>query len=323
MKNATFLLTFDTELLWGNRAMASNKQAVNTVRKTKDLVMPSLLLMLDDLQIPATFAVVGHLLRKPGEYYRPRFRNQHQFVTQWYDGIAPDYQRAPEGFYWPEITDMIRAQSVKHEIALHGFSHWYFPSEYTTEDIARFEVQENIRSLKAEGVSEPTSMVFPRNGIGHLATLVDNGINAYRSLENAWYNKLGGPFRRGGHLLDAALGLCPPVHKSVREPVSGLLEIPGSALFMSATKLRRLVPAQGPIRQIREGCNAAIRANGIFHLWTHPMNLGTSPTKLLEVFRRGLATVSDLVVESKIRVLTMSELARTIREVGQRQSVNW
>lgn len=313
----TLMITFDTELGWGSFPAPPSQVEKEAVRATRDTVMPALLSMLDELRIPATFALVGHLLCRPGDYTGPAIAHgDPPEVSDWYGAIPKRWREFPEGYYWPEVVDMILSSRMRHEIGLHSFSHWYFPAAQTNDRIVEFELSQNLRVLADSGAPQARSMVFPRNGVGGLEALAASGVRSYRSPQRPWHARLPGTLaRRTGHLVDAALGFAPPVAPSVRQVLPGLWEIPGSLVFMSAAGVRRVIPTAGRVRQMVKGAERAAREPGLFHLWTHPINLGTAPLRLLDAFRQGLegamaawqgmeaVTMSQVVAEAQAPVL--------------------
>jgi len=300
------LLTFDTELLWGIRFMGWSDDDLQAARRVRDHVFADLLKILDDLSIKATFAIVGHLLVRPGE--RPKLppTANAPAVDRWYSSIHTDFERAPEGFYWPELPQLLRQARTQHEIGLHTFSHWHFESEETDSTIAEFEIETNRRCLREANLSPSDSLIFPRNHPGQLDTLRALGVNCYRGLDQNWYSRLPAQMTGPGHLADCLGRMAPPVYPAV-ETEARPMNIPGSYLFWGTEGVRRRIPMSCRVAQARKGLRQAVRRNAIFHLWMHPINLAHHPELMLPALRETLETAAQLRDRGDLRIVTMSE----------------
>lgn len=272
-------------------------------------MLPRILCLLDELEIRATFAVVGHLLAKPGEAPRPQFLDTQSDwgVEEWYDSIEEQYNICPECLFWPDLPDLFGQASVSHEIALHTFSHRYIDAPHTSEQLVRFEVEANREILREAGLTPSNSIVFPGNRPGHLGTLASLGIRCYRGLDANWFSPLPKWVSGLGHVADCALALSPPVYKRP-QLTRGIANIPGSYLFWGTAGFRRYIPISCRLRQIRKGLQKAVRDRAIFHLWMHPINLADHPELMLNALHRALRDVSELRDQSGLQVVTMSNM---------------
>jgi peptidoglycan/xylan/chitin deacetylase (PgdA/CDA1 family) len=92
-----------------------------------------LLALLDRYEIPATWAIVGHLMlegcsRHDGAVHadvmpRPDYS---WFPKDWYVHDPCTSAIQSPGWYAPDILEWIRATRVRHEIASHSFAHIYY-----------------------------------------------------------------------------------------------------------------------------------------------------------------------------------------------------
>lgn len=139
-----FIISLDTELHWGYSLYPHSKMAKILQREEDKAInaIEDLLRLFEKYNIPATWAVVGHL-----------------FLEH------------------PEIIEKILSSSVEHEMGYHSFSHSRF-SECTSE-IAETEIQKGIELAKDYGITLK-SFVFPENKIGHLDMLKKYGFQIYR-----------------------------------------------------------------------------------------------------------------------------------------------
>lgn len=303
----TFLITFDTELLWGIRFMGWSPEDEAAALRTRDTVMPAILQTLDEFAIPATFAIVGHLLVAPEEAAYPDLPADATDARTWYEAIAGDTARFADGFHWPNLPDLLATAQTRHEIALHSFSHWHFESLATTRDIARFEITANRAALERAGLAASGSLVFPRNAPGQLAALSQVGVGAYRALDPNWYGGLSGQLSKLGHVADCLLSWPPPVTTNLAME-DGVLVIPGSYLLWSTEGFRRRIPQSCRVRQVRKGLQLAQRQTALFHLWMHPINLAHHPDLMLPTLRTCLEAAATLRDSGQLRVMTMSEV---------------
>ncbi len=191
LMNGTFILSLDTEIAWGTdpEYLPVYAQCFDNYR----VILPRLVALLDRYEIPATWAVVGHLFLKPDD---PRSIKKSADKPDWYHGA--------------DVIEAIRSAKVRHEIGTHTFSHIYTEDATTTREVWNRELQTCVDLHREHGLPLK-SLVYPRNQVAFVESLPDYGIIAYRGIEQSWYRKL--PMQRPLHLLDRALGL-PPTRES-------------------------------------------------------------------------------------------------------------
>jgi hypothetical protein len=71
----------------------------------------------------------------------------------------------------------------------------------------------------------------------------------------------------------------------------------------------RYVPLQSRVRKAINGLNHAARHGGVYHLWTHPFNMGLHIDELLGGLRQILSHADGLRNQRRLAVLTMAETA--------------
>jgi hypothetical protein len=148
------------------------------------------------------------------------------------------------------------------------------------------------------------SFVFPRNSEGHHGALVEAGFRVFRGLDPTWHAKTPAAMHRLAHLADQALGIAPPVSRPI-EHLPGLWRVPGSALLMGTTGMRRFVPAASRIHKAKLGLRRAAEQDGVFHLWTHPFNLSSDRAYMLQVLEGILQAASNARDRDQIRIAPM------------------
>lgn len=247
----------------------------------------SILAILDEYSVPATWAVVGHLFFEqcsPEQHHRTEHIKNIDTFT--------DLDRDPL-YYAPDLLDSIREAEVDHEIAGHSFSHPLFTDLSRKE--ARTELEAMTDTARAHGV-ELESFVFPRNEIAHEDLLPEYGIKTYR-------------------------GATRGTQETIRSGIRSLVFEPGSFLSLPYVTPQRTetgatcLPASRLLRDERWWflqplrLKRAIRSldtDDWIHLTVHPFNFLQQP-QLLDTLRKLLYHVDNTPLKDTIEVVTMSE----------------
>ena len=211
---------------------------------------PEIIRLLDEYNVPVTFATVGHLFleecnKGDHDWMRriPHFDDHWGFLNgDWYDHDPySSVKEAPE-WYAPDFIEMILQAKTKHEIGSHTFSHIDFSYKNCPPEVAEDELQACDDAAKPFGV-KPLSMVFPGGTFGNIEALKKFGYTIYRKRQEF---ELSYPYRDRHGLL-----VCPS---------SGCLEFNldyGWSDHYFINRLKKIV-------------SKAIKTNTIAHLWFHP-----------------------------------------------------
>jgi peptidoglycan/xylan/chitin deacetylase (PgdA/CDA1 family) len=303
---AAFVLSLDKELVWGS---ADHTPVEEWRRRYPDArgVTRELLALLDELEVPATWAVVGHLFlercaRGPDGRAHPELPRPAGASALDVDPCS-DVARAPL-FYAPDLVDAIASARVRHEIGSHSFSHLVYDCPRAA---AEADLDACLAAAAPRGLSLK-SFVFPRNVEGHHDLLAARGFIAYRGEEPHVYRRLPRVARRAAHLADHALGLAAPVVEA-RERLPGLWNVPGSMMLFPRGGLRDVVTFDARVRKARATLARAARGGKIFHLWFHPFNLTVGRAGMFAALRRILEAVAREREAGRIETLTMGQLA--------------
>lgn len=288
--NGTFILSLDTEIAWGTDASDLPRYAhcFDNYRA----ILRRLVNLLDSYSIPATWAIVGHLLLPESD---PRKRASAQ---------------PPHWYHAPYALDWIQGAKTSHEIGTHTFSHVYTDEPATTREVWEQELQTCVNIHREHGLTI-RSLVFPRNQVAYLDTLPKFGITSYRGQEHTWYRGLPKRAQRPMHLLDRALGLQPPTYDLKTLKVgANLINLPSSQFLMAYDGIRGRIPTESRVRQARRGIEQAVRKGELYHLWFHPFNLGTS-----DAMFDALAQILQLAAEQRekggLAIMTMAGAAES------------
>jgi peptidoglycan/xylan/chitin deacetylase (PgdA/CDA1 family) len=300
----TIVVSIDAELAWGFHDL--DPVPSERVRNARS-GWRRLLELLEEFEIPATWAVVGHLFLEECDGVHA----DHPSAPGWFDrdpgGTFPD----DEDWYGPDLIEAVRTSSVGHEIGSHTFSHVEFGKAYATEEIAAAELERSVELASRAGI-DLDSLVFPRNDVGHLDLLADHGFVCYRGrAPDRWFD---GRLRKPGKLLAYTVGRNPPPLVTPTVDEHGLVDVPASLYLFSleglAGTVSSAVRGDPVLRQARLGIDEAIQSDEMFHLWLHPNNiLGPGDAERLE---RVFGYVRERVDSTDLRVETMGEVARRV-----------
>lgn len=258
----SIVISIDAELAWGFHDLDTLPQRrINGARTA----WYRLLDLFDQFEVPATWAIVGHLLldRCDGEH------RAHPAPPNWFGRDPGGDATSQPNWFGRDLIEAIRTATVDHEIGCHSFSHVEFGAPETKRELAAAELRESVAAAASLGISL-RSFIFPRNNVGHRNVLAEHGFTCYR----------GSAPRRIDHTpLRPAVklaGVTPPiVTPSIDE--YGLVNIPPSLDLYGFEGIARSITERtigDPIvRQSRRGIEKAADSDGIFHMWLHPNNL--------------------------------------------------
>ena len=188
------VISADFELAWAWRYAKSKIDSLNMARREREN-FPIILNKLNELDIPITWATVGHLFldscdckngRAHGNIPRPNyFENEYWRFDKgdWYD-IDPcgNYKTNPE-FYAPDLIETILNSKTKHEIGCHSFSHCDFSEKNSYPELIEAELSECEKVFNKFGIV-PKSFVFPGNKYGSVNLLKKYGYKIIRYKSN-------------------------------------------------------------------------------------------------------------------------------------------
>ncbi len=314
---ASFVLSLDTELAWGTFDKGGATRYKKHLGATRGEIQ-KLLGLLEKYEIPATWAIVGHLFLREcnsatvGEDPHPDVLTpRYSWYPYHWHHMDPGSNRESAPFwYGDDVVEAIRNAKPAHDVGCHTFSHVIMNDPAVTHAIATSQVRKCCDLAHAQGITL-RSFIFPRHGIAHLDVINENGFTSYRGHERIWYRNLPRPISRLLHLMHAVLGITPPVYSEIGIDHSGLVNIPASMFLMPKDGLRCLIPWKSRIVQARRGIQEAIRKNGVFHLWFHPWNLGGSP-QMIDCLEDIFRTVASHREKGQLRAVTMKDLAQEI-----------
>ncbi|MEM4396771.1 MAG: polysaccharide deacetylase family protein [Candidatus Woesearchaeota archaeon] len=289
LEKAIVIISADFELAWAWRYSKKSINPIEMARREREN-FPLILNKLNELEIPITWATVGHLFLdsckcvngKPHpEIVRPYyFENEYWKFDKgdWFD-IDPcgNYKSHPE-FYAPDLIEMILNSKVKHEIGCHSFSHIDYSDNISSDDVIESDLQACEAAAKKFGL-KLESFVFPGNFAGHFDLLDKFGYKVVRYKSNK-LKEIGYPEKLTENLV------------AVHDSLAFDIDEEGWDYNYVLWKLKKYV-------------QKVIENKAIAHFWFHP---SIQREQIISYFIPFLEYVQTERDKGKIEVLTMKQL---------------
>lgn len=311
---ATVTFSLEVELGWG-LVQYGNLSALSEERRAETVFLQKLLDLCDELQIPITFNVVGHLLRD-----RPLSTYESPHEDGWFEGIPKTGPEADPKFYAPDLVGEIVSASVDHEICTHTFTH--VELESVSRETLRWEFDRVLEEHDTFGLDRPTSIVPPRHSPPPRDILREYEIETIRSPRYRAQSstEASNRFELGKDILTGAQPIVPPRN------VDGVVEtyttkFPSlTAPFLkpgrkSPHPVFRALPKSARkklhIRNMNSALSTAIQHDSFVHMWSHLWETANNVQfPQIEKFLRRVARArtSDLV-----QIKTMEALNNMVR----------
>ncbi|MGQ3414274.1 polysaccharide deacetylase family protein [Natrinema sp. LN54] len=254
------VISLDAELGWGFHDLAEPpNDRVDAGRRGWSVMVE----LLEEFDVPATWAVVGHLMLDSCDGSHA----DHPAPDGWFEHERADWADREELRFGPDLVDDVLESDVDHEFASHSFSHVLFGRPETDRDLAVAEL-ERSREIAADWNQSIDSFIYPRNDIGHRDVLAEQGVTAYRG-KSPTRDGVRGVF--DSTIRDQSMLVEPVVDEH------GLVNVPASMFLFGFEGPARTVAEsiwEDPMVALaRRGIDEAARTDGLFHMWLHPNNL--------------------------------------------------
>ena len=313
----TMVLSLDLELCWGrfDKVPIAVLDAESVQERTH---IKPFLALLDRYEIPATWAMVGHLMldgctrdRDGHAHGDVRPHAQYSwFAKDWYTYDPCTTVSLAPGWYAPDILEWIRGSRVCHEIGSHSFAHILYGDPECSPSVAEADLAAAIETAARKGITLRT-FIFPRNKVGHLDILRKLGISAYRGEDT--------PPTRNGHwlflkpvnFLKQVLGV-PPQPVRPEEVLPGLWNVPSNHFFLPRTGVRRILPRTSQARKAKRGIDQAVGAGELYHMWFHPWNLNVDTNAMFAGLEDVFSYACRMREKGDLDILTMGEYAERL-----------
>jgi peptidoglycan/xylan/chitin deacetylase (PgdA/CDA1 family) len=311
LTRGAFTLSLDFELIWGTLDTAGPDGFARQCMVEREQVIDQLLSLLGELDISATWCVLGHLMLEScscvdGVKHPEIVRPNHAWHTDdWFTHDPAGSEATDPNFYGASLVEKIRECPVPQEIGCHSFSHPIFGDSGCSRETADSELAACRRLAAAQGI-EMHSFAFPRNSPGHLDVLAQHGFTCFRGPEPNWYERprLPREAKRAAHFADVVLARSPPVVVPFR--AGELWNVPGSMIYLPMHGIRRLIPVQRRVTRALKGLDRAVLEKRLFHLWLHPTNLADRLPQMLSGLRTVLGRASHLRERGQLSIVPMA-----------------
>lgn len=299
-----FVFSLDTELAWGSVHHGSYASHESEFEKTR-YAIDRILEMFERYEIRGTWAVVGKLMLGKSDQ-EPGLPDGDPSAGR---NVQYEWRKDEDDDFWhgSDIVEKIRACSVPQEIGSHSYEHMIMgTSEATAERFDR-DLKASNAIAEARNIT-PQSFIYPRNVVDHLDVLAGNGFTSYRGVAPTWTWRVPGKIgKRVARLADHFMPVAAPVVEATEE--NGIVNIPASYSYLHRAGWARYVPISVRVRKSILTMRNAARSVGIFHLWTHPFNIGSDPEGLLGGLERIFEEYKRLHDSGLIESRTMTEVA--------------
>ncbi len=306
MSLGRFNICFDYELAWGRFDKVFDEQYLARVRLTRTKIVPSLLDILDRHRLPATWAVVGHLMLRECD-------GTHAHLDPYCPAHFPDWFSRDCGgvddgsSIWMARDTIERIASCRtpQELASHSFSHVDFSMHELTRERAKQEM-ELTRQLIAGFGQEMATHVFPRNRKGYLDVLKEQGVRVYRIAHKEESSHRAHFAPKLKRFIAEAWQFTPPLVKLEKDEY-GMLGVEGG-IFFSRHGYRRAIPMSSRVARACKGLDVAVKRNGLFLLWCHPGDFAGNPTAMLAGFEKVCRQAAKLREMGKLEIVPLRAL---------------
>lgn len=309
-----FIFSLDTELGTGYFDKDDDRKELFSADGSQEREKIARILdLLEEYQIIATWAVVGHI------FYERCEECEICPILEWkgkYKSYEEAYKTQHPLWYGADVVDTLLNAKLNHEIAFHGYSHETFDS--ISREKAEVDIQEFMRVASRKGI-EAKSIVFPRNKVGHLDLFEKYGFLCYRGEEPL------PPHAKNKHIvgkvakhLDHVLGIStPPIYEMEEFAGGNMINLKETQhIFGFNRKTEILLDGWGlPYLRIRRMTNAIRKAASekkVAHIWAHPWEFRTDADfgKLRYIFE----SVAEEVATGRMKTISMIDMANLVTQ---------
>lgn len=317
------VISLDFELAWGVHDSRGSEGDYRENLLGARRVIPRLLELFAEYEVPATWATVGLLFAESLEEARafhpelkPSYSDKRRdpYCVEVGDDEASDPLH-----YAPSLVKLI-CEFPGQELASHTYSHYYCLEPGQTQEQFAADLAAAQAIAGAHGY-ELESIILPRNQVrpDYLPVIAGAGFKTHRSTgPNPLTQPTTGPSSlpvRGLRLLDAYLpltGANSVSWASTRPDAHGLVDVHESRF------LRPVNGRNGGIEGLRIGrleraMRAASATGSLMHLWWHPHNFGTEQDENLRVLRRLLDLYRELRRRQGFGAYSMKQVGEIAR----------
>lgn len=297
-----FVVSLDFELAWGTRGRPSANKVGVYLNGTRDAI-DRMLGLFEKYGISATWVMVGGLVLG-GEQRHSLLANAR------YDDIPIGDCRTEPHWFAEDILEKICSIEPKQEIGCHTLTHMFVNETEASREQFDWELGEFVKLFERLGLPRPESFIFPKHYMHHFDLLAKHGFKCYRGPESGWFERLPTPHLRGAmRLINSRLRRTPVVGLPSLSP-EGLVEIPSSQFYSPFQSVGKYLSIDDRVAQAIAGLNAAAKQKKIYHLWTHPFNMGQRTDELMGGLEQVLQHFKTLNENGEIESQSMQDLTK-------------
>ena len=312
MSKPSFIISFDCEGKWGLADHLTDEHQALLTRENLSGVYSRLNTLLEKWEIRATFAFVGALMLSSDQFHaHPEwFHDVTVDGSNWLDSFRAEAgEKQYDGWFHPEIADVIADSPLWHELAAHGFSHLPLSEKLISKQCFDREMHSFSQAAALLGRVFRT-LVYPRNAIGFQDELKNHGFIGYRKALYQRPSRLKNILREF-HVLDRAQA------DGVFD--RGIVAVPSGHFLNWRRNARKKVPVAVTLRRWRHMLDNAVRNNGVVHLWSHPHNFITCPSQFKvfeEILKHAAKHVKNGAMLNKTMEQYCDDIVATARGLG-------
>ena len=314
MKQGTFVISLDFELVWGIFDHIRLEDKVKYFDTTLT-VIPQILKCFEKNGVHATWATVGMLFNDNwDEWMANRPEDRPTYTQKNLDAYAYGLAHRNSGldrfFFAPHLIKEI-LQTPGQELGTHTYSHYYCMEPGQTVRQFQADLAQAVQLAQKFGVTME-SLVFPRNQYqaSYLDACRANGIQRVRTNPNVWYwdNPKAGIASKVARTADAYLPFASKSYpfSQVETLGAGVQGQPASR-FLRPHHSQSLLNSMRLQRIIQEMTHAA-KSGDLYHLWWHPHNFGTHP-------QESMAALQTIVTAYKSLAATYGFQSQSMNQV--------
>lgn len=264
------VVSLDTELEWGIHNTGSNRSMSTDGAEERKNIW-ELLQLFNELDAPATWAIVGHLFLFDCDGQHSDILSPNCSKLNWYTEDPGTDVKDASLRYAPDLVQAIATAGPDHEIASHTFSHVVADDPSVSPAVLRSELEECL-DLASEQGYDLSTLVFPRNEVHYRDVVADLGFQLYRKKSPARRlveGSVTGSVRRYLRFLTGRPApIVEPKHYD-----NGLWGLPASQRLSynpGSERLNESFSTHPRVKIARNTIEAVSRQGGIYHLWDHP-----------------------------------------------------
>jgi len=300
---ARFILSFDCEGKWGLADALTPRRRSELTDDNLRSAYRRILDLLDEYDLPATFAFAGAFSQSPQGFSRIRPEIERLAA------IAPTYLLPAlrdidltkgDGWHGDRLVEETAAARTPHEIALHGVTH----VPWTRMETATAKAEMHLFKLLEGPVRGSRTFVYPRNLIAHESLLLKYGFEGFRTAR--------APRSRLRSLI-SEFNIFEEPDSAAR--AEALIRIPAGFFLNWRSEMRRIVPAWLTSLRARRLLDRAASTGGVLHYWLHPENVATAPATF-ELLRTLVSDAAAAREAGNCQVMTQLGYCRSIESAA-------